>query len=1416
MSNPFAAATAASQGLASNPFATAMATQTQTQAPTSTSTINPFATANPSSTTQNGATAANPFASAGGASPFASLSNATNSPPVTAFGQPGQPLGGAPTPFATAAVGGTQKRKNAFDDKAGPKRWGSSPASQAFQKPHSSFTTNSNTKAGDEFGGKNMDVVSKGVTNHLQGKTSHNFGSTPAAPGKDVISKGQKKSPSAYVKEIHDQLHKDNLLKPPPWPKNPGHPDNFSEVDGYRVSYKQYEAKVRGSLIKAGLIDDPNVRKKLSDAIDFRGICEDMCPEGEKISRIVEHDVKLPEKKNGGYPEPDLMVKSFKRSAAGMDSPLPTEVRSPAALRRTLDYLINDVLKGDEYLSETHGFLWDRTRAVRKDFIFQNAMSPQERMDQIYCLENITRFHAVSLHLLSKSGKEDFSEQQEREQLGKTLLSLIQVYDECKDMNLQLDNEAEFRAYYMLFNAHDPFVMQQLQDWDDKFWFESKEIQTVVTLTQVMQNVWTGRGPMRPAVPLTTGAASFTSYFSIVEDPQVSYTMGCLAEIHFTEIRRLILKSIHRSYGRVRDGPKDLTAKVLNDMFRFDTEEECVAFLQDLDMEFSTEGASEPYMIVERRKSLPTKTIKQSFSQALVERKRGNHSLPEVVHTTVFEEASPAIIKTVDSADSLFVTQPPGKPSFPDPNPAQMEINFSDDDSPSSTPAPVKQAFAPPPTSSSTNSFISAQDKPRSGLDAAVKTSFFSQLSNPILTPSADKTITASQTPAFPSLFNTPTPSSSVLPKPDQPQQEMPKSSFPPTQNTTTSPAHAQEGISNIFGSMKPQASLFPSTPAPNSSAPSSIFSSLAPLGGNNQAASTTPKADRPAPKTQNRTSISESFPSSATSIFPGATPAPPAMPSLFAPSTPRSMTPTNQTLQATKQQIPSNMPTFSVEQAAKQAPPPTRGPATPQPLPKPTDMMGDLAEWVLLGDGGLMEGLQEGLVEHIVRETFERFQEDERDRIRRQEDEKSWTEARKFRKYSLGVKYFYRWREIARKRSLKRLGGRNRDKLKAYRAAKAAEARAARAKKSIEEQARLKRATGPTSWLDELEKDRTVKRAKRESVSLGTSTKSSPASDADALLATGILGGMPNKQAIAASCVRDDDSIYDALVGVHISPASKRQVMGPPAKPIKDPLHSVRNGGISKLPPKQKWSKKAQALADMLSGKHKEEDLISFRSGASSRLGQSVRSVPAGDKITNFSKYQSASPRSSAEPDRAKCGPSSGIKSSYWQLRRRGLFATPTGHVLSDKIPRPRTGSFYDSASQYSGDSEIGDYDDRVLEQDGAYRASLGLTGAGTRRSTFSVSAGAAGSPPQPGFIRPSALRQSLPAGGLSTSILVDKQPGDVDVTSQAGSAMSTMQQDVEETLRELRKVAAEMDEDTNWYREQNRQLSESHDIAG
>lgn len=1401
-SKPFATA-----NTAPNPFAT----QTTTATPP-----NPFSNAATATaaTASGSGTASNPFAAPTSAGGFGAPSSIANGP-SSLLAKPTESSNQTGASFA-GATANSQKRKNGFGDAGAMKRLAFDSATNSFQNPQTTFAPGSSSNDPVGFGVRDTRKNRNGFSDYLKSREASGLGSrTTRAHSFDA--NGVQKSASAYEKEIRDQLRKDNL-HPPAWPRQPGNPANRQAMEDHSEKYKKYQARVRTSLIKAGLIDDPEVRKKLSDAIDFRGICQDMCPEGEKVSRIVEYDVKLAEKTTSPdglemWPNPDRMIKSFKRSAAGTDSPLPTEVRSPAALRRTVDYLIDDFLRSDENLPAQHNFLWDRTRAIRKDFIFQNAMSAEERTDQIYCLENIARFHAVALHLLSQENfaAEDFSEQQEREQLGKTLLSLMQVYDECKDMEgIRMDNEAEFRAYYLLFNAHDPFVMQQMQDWDDKFWFESSEIQTAVTLIEAMQNVWNGRGPLRPQVALTTGSASFTTYFSVVEDRKVSYTMACFAEIHFTQIRRQLLKSIHKSYGRVRDGPKDLTAKVLNSILRFDTEEQCVAFLEELEMEFSSDGADEPYLVVERRRSIPGKTIRQSFSGEMVERKRGGRPLPEVIHTTVFEDAS-AVVEANFSPDSMFVTQPTGSPGFRasgDSRTNHLDVNFSDDDTPSSSPQPPLKTLSPfqrPPT---TNGFVTS-DSNKPALDSAAQNPFsqqassnpFFQASNTGSNPPTDNTVSNAQPPAFPWTSNPPTESVFGIPPSSEsatkPPVEMPKFTWSttPSDTTATNPP-AEGGSGSVFDFLhKPadtgRATFFPDTATSTSTAPD-ISSSVFPT--KTQAAGV--KAQTPA---------IESSPLKPLDALPAAAKDSTSVPpnKLFSIAGPASA-PTHQSSEVSQPQAPSlfTKPSEMIKSqpAPVNTPPPPPEPATPK------DLMGDFAKWVVLGDNGLMEEFQEALVAHLVRGVFDQHQRQEEERKQKEEEFRSWAQARKFRIYSLRVRFFYRWRDIARKLALKRVGRHNRAAMKQYRETKLAEAKAAKAKAERDAQSRAKRLTGPSSWLDELEKDRAFKRARRESTSRDTSRRASvTSSNADALLATGIFSGMENQQELAANCVRDDDSLYDALVGVTIHPNTSQQSMGPPARP-KDPLRSVRNAAVAKPAPKPKLSKKAQYLQDLMSGKHREDDLISFRSSDSSRM---ARSVPTGGKITNFSRYQSSSPRSSAEPERPRNGPGSGIKSSYWLLRSRGLFATPTGHVLSDKAPRPVMSNNHEGGSQYSGDSDAGDLDDRVLEQDGAYRASLGLTG--SRRSTFSVPQSAAGSPPRHSFLKPkpSMTRQSLPAGMSSASLLASRHT-DGDAVSQAGSAVSTLQQDAEESLRELKRVAAELDSETEWYREQNKQLSQ------
>ncbi|KAH7166094.1 SAC3/GANP/Nin1/mts3/eIF-3 p25 family-domain-containing protein [Dactylonectria macrodidyma] len=471
-------------------------------------------------------------------------------------------------------------------------------------------------------------------------------------------------SNNPHARKVYEQLRKDGI-SPPQWPSQPGNPKNKAEVTKFREKYEAYRDKVRASLTKAGLIDDPEKRKTLQDAISFKGICEEMCPEYEKITRINEMDVHQPEKNpKTSFPNTQRMVKKLARSAAGQEAPLPMDVRSIAALRRTLDYLIDDLLQNDQNLPTLHSFLWDRTRAIRRDFTFFSSLTPEEIKDQVYVLENIARFHVTALHLLSQEGKapQDFVEQQELEQLGKALLSLRDLYDDCNEQGVVCENEAEFRAYYLVFHAFDPNIIETLQrQWKPNLWRDSDEVRTAVSLVEAVQNTQHFHGPLNDA-PSLAASAAYHTYFRIIEDPKVSYTMACFAECHFPHLRRSILTTVKKALARPRESSKDVTITVLNKFLRFDTIQQAIDFAELHDFEFGQceedpSDLSRQYLILDNRKPLPHHRLQHHFSQNLVEKKRGSRTLPELIHQSVLEDSNaPKPLANGSVEESLFVS----------------------------------------------------------------------------------------------------------------------------------------------------------------------------------------------------------------------------------------------------------------------------------------------------------------------------------------------------------------------------------------------------------------------------------------------------------------------------------------------------------------------------------------------------------------------------------------------------------------------------------------------------------------------------------------------------------------------------------------------------------------------------------------
>lgn len=783
-------------------------------------------------------------------------------------------------------------------------------------------------------------------------------------------------------------LRKDGVTAPS-WPmKTPGDPAQKGAVETYWRNFKGYRAKARACLIKNKFIDDPDKPKKLSEAIDFKGTCEEMCPEFEKITRIMENDVKGPEKEvlpgqAIPWPAPHKMIKQLARSAAGQDAPLPEDVRSPAALRRTLDYLMDTILS-EGNLPEVHGFLWDRTRAIRRDFTFQaqSMNTREELLDQVYCLEQITRFHVIALHQMSprRLGEkiaDDFSEQQEVEQLGKALLSLTHAYEDCKGYKVKCENEAEFRSYYIVFNAHYPGIMETVQDWGWEFWGESDEIRTAISIIETLQNVWDHHGPLKPESPAIIAQNAYTKFFSIVQDSSISYTMACFAEIHFNSVRKAALKTILSSYKKQRDQTKEWTLAALNEILRFDEEEEVEKFCEAYSLSILNSRDDELYLSLSEDYAMddPFPKLSQLHS-SIVEAKRGDRSLYDAIHQTIFEEVE-------DDSDSMFVKESRGPTKS---NHAQV---------PKSPAMAEKSAFNWP-----------ANDVGKENLPPAPASTFGS----PFGFPSAKATVetppisqNTGRAPDTSNMFNF----AGTSAQPTQPEKAL-------QPNPITSEAPAAKGLSFDFFA-KPPVSTAPSPFVPNVSIQKQpeppaldgeVQKSSAAFHMSNPASMPTfTPALAPQPAT-NAAKLPDFASLAAMKSTSSPTPAPPPAPASAISFGTSSSGPTDLSftgLAKEKESPAMKMPTPQLPVQAFQPPKPSLESRIPA-----------FAEWFATGVNGIIPNFVDWEIERILLETVAQYQSEEEERRIRKEEEEAQKEADAFRMRSLAVRYCHRWRENA------------------------------------------------------------------------------------------------------------------------------------------------------------------------------------------------------------------------------------------------------------------------------------------------------------------------------------------------------------------------------------------------------------------
>lgn len=298
------------------------------------------------------------------------------------------------------------------------------------------------------------------------------------------------------------------------------------------------------------------------------------------------------------------MVKKFRRSAAGVDKQIPEELRTPRTLRKTLDYLFDEIV-GKNRLGKHHKFVWDRTRAIRNDFSIQSLTKAEDIKFEVDCYERIVRFHILSAHQLSNpenlAHDEHFEHQQELEQLQKTFQSLMDKYDVFRG-SVDFPNEAEFRAYYIIFSpilfSFDTEV--QIQQWPTSVLHDGR-VRTALKLYAAMGNTHRSAGSKNlEPIPVAVAQANSGLFWALLQSQRVGYLMACVAEMSFQNVRFTALDALWRSAKgapeKAQANMRTWTKRVLTNYLCYDTEDETEALCARVDISFNTSSNGDEYL----------------------------------------------------------------------------------------------------------------------------------------------------------------------------------------------------------------------------------------------------------------------------------------------------------------------------------------------------------------------------------------------------------------------------------------------------------------------------------------------------------------------------------------------------------------------------------------------------------------------------------------------------------------------------------------------------------------------------------------------------------------------------------------------------------------------------------------------------
>lgn len=247
-------------------------------------------------------------------------------------------------------------------------------------------------------------------------------------------------------------------------------------------------------------------------------------------------------------------------------------MRTPAALVRTLDYLVANIIDADARpdarfidpstgspraptTSEVRAYWWDRARGISNDWMAQNfqgggRISPAV----IESYERMVRAHIIFNYELSNETEfVDAFRSTNEEQLNNCLKTVCELYDHARNTgvpDLQSPHEGEFRAYQILMQMLDRSARVEMLGSLRRL---PREVLDTADMKFVLD--------VYAAINCTN---NYVRYWTLVN--RGTYLQRCLMHRHFPQVRVNALVVMNRSLNpRTTEGLKPVRLAELAD-----------------------------------------------------------------------------------------------------------------------------------------------------------------------------------------------------------------------------------------------------------------------------------------------------------------------------------------------------------------------------------------------------------------------------------------------------------------------------------------------------------------------------------------------------------------------------------------------------------------------------------------------------------------------------------------------------------------------------------------------------------------------------------------------------------------------------------------------------------------------------------